>query len=113
MTSQTITLTIAGLTITVTVETPAIPAVSDAPVASVTTAFVSDTRTPIPHSSVIASVGYNVIHRTLEIEFRSGDVYQYDNVPSYIYDELIETRSAGQYFSYYIRDKYTTRKITR
>ena len=113
MTSQTITLTIAGLTITVTVDTPAIPAVSDAPVASVTTAFVGDTRTPIPHSSVIAFASYNVVTRTLTIEFQSGKTYAYDGVPEYVFDELLETNSAGRYFNYYIKDKYPTRDITR
>lgn len=107
MTTQTITLTIDGITITITTAAPAeVVAAAPAFVAAATT------RTPVV-SSVIASVGYNVVHRTLEIEFRSGDVYQYDNVPAHVYDELIDTRSAGQYFSYYIRDKYTTRKITR
>jgi hypothetical protein len=106
MTTQTITLTLAGMTITVTVDTPAIPA-TDAPVVA------AATRTPIADSSVIASVGYNVIHRTLEIEFRSGKIYQYAQVPAYIYDEMLGSRSKGQYFSHYIRDKYTTREITR
>jgi hypothetical protein len=109
MTTQTITLTTAGMTITVTVDTPAIPAVSDTPAAPVA---ATAHRMPVK-SSVIASVGYNVIHRTLEIEFVSGKVYQYAQVPAYIHDELMDTRSKGQYFSHYIRDKYTTREITR
>jgi lysyl-tRNA synthetase class 2 len=113
-TSQTITLTIAGITVTVTVATDGITVVPDAPVAAnAPSVATATTRTPIADSSVIASVGYNVIHRTLEIEFRSGKVYQYDQVPAYVYDELMETRSKGQYFSYYIRGQYRTHEISR
>lgn len=108
MTTQTIIITIAGITVGITIEAGAAPVIVT-PVPAAPTSH----RTPIAHSSVIASVGYDAISRTLDIEFRDGDVYQYDNVPSYVYDELIETRSAGQYFTYYIRGQYTTRKITR
>jgi hypothetical protein len=111
-TKQTITITIAGVTVAITVEAGAVTIDSAAGSHPVTTAQAFAVRTPV-NSSVIASIGYNVIHRTLEIEFHSGKVYQYSQVPSYVYDELMETRSKGSYFSHYIRDKYTTREITR
>ena len=38
-------------------------------------------RAPVDSSS-IATVGYDPASRTLEIEFRDGDVYQYFNVPA-------------------------------
>jgi hypothetical protein len=110
-TKQTITITIAGVTVAITVEAGAVT-IDSVDATPVTTAQAFAVRTPV-NSSVIASIGYNVIHRTLEIEFHSGKVYQYSQVPSYVYDELMETRSKGSYFSHYIRDKYTTREITR
>jgi hypothetical protein len=113
MTTQTITLTIAGITVTLTVATDGITVAPDAPVAAhAASVAAATTRTPVD-SSVIASIGYNVIHRTLEIEFKSGKVYRYESVPAYVYDELIDTKSKGQYFSYYIRGQYPTHEISR
>jgi hypothetical protein len=94
-----------NITVTITV-TPDAPAAK--PVARPATK-----RTPTNDSKVIASVGYDRLTRTLEIEFRSGKAYSYAQVSAYVYEELIEAASPGQYFSYYIRDKYTTREITR
>lgn len=75
-------------------------------------ASVAAKRTAL-HSSVIASVGYDPVALELDIEFVSGRVYRYSHVPSWRYEELIEAASPGRCFTYYIRDKYTTREITR
>lgn len=69
-------------------------------------------RTPV-YSSVIKSVGYNVIHRTLTIEFQSGAVYEYNRVPAYVYDELMDASSAGEYFNREIKPFYTGTLIQR
>lgn len=70
-------------------------------------------RTALPHSGVIASAGYNVVNRTLTLEFReSGRVYEYAKVPAYVYDELMDDSSPGRYFNYYIKDKYPTCEVT-
>ncbi|MCP4583923.1 MAG: KTSC domain-containing protein [candidate division Zixibacteria bacterium] len=53
-------------------------------------------------SSSLASVGYNSIKQTLEIEFNWGGVYQYHDVPEEVYIKLLASDSPGQYFKRYI-----------
>ena len=49
-------------------------------------------------SSNLASVGYDEISRTLEVEFKHGGIYQYFDVPISVYQELMAASSHGQYF---------------
>ena len=57
-------------------------------------------------SGVLASAGYDEDARTLEIEFTSGSVYRYYEVPPDVYDGLRAAESHGEYFSHHIRDEY-------
>lgn len=59
-------------------------------------------------SSVIHAVGHT---RVLEIEFESGRVYQYFNVPQDIYDSMLESDSKGKYFNQHIRGKFPYQEI--
>lgn len=52
------------------------------------------------------SVGYESTGKILEIEFRSGAVYQYLDVPKKVHEELQRAGSKGQYFNGEIRDEY-------
>ena len=63
-------------------------------------------------SSVLASVGYDEDAHTLEIEFHSGSVYRYFDVPSDVYDRLLAAESHGEYFSHHIRDQYPYERDT-
>jgi len=62
-------------------------------------------------SSNICSIGYDLSALLLEIEFHSGGIYQYFNVPEKIYHKLMNASSHGRYFSNYIRNKYQTKKV--
>lgn len=53
-------------------------------------------------SSNLASIGYE--NGILEIEFKSGSVYQYSGVPVFVYEALMSAPSHGKYFSAHIRD---------
>lgn len=55
-------------------------------------------------SSAITSVGYQ--HETLEIEFVSGDVYRYLDVPKSVFLELMRAPSKGTFFNERIRDSF-------
>jgi len=66
------------------------------------------TRIPVK-SSDIESVGYE--GSTLEIQFHGGGIYQYFNVPEFIYIGLMCASSYDKYFRAYIKDKYISRKI--
>jgi len=67
-------------------------------------------RRPV-ESSNIASVGYEASSATLEIEFRSGGIYRYFDVPEWVYRELMEAPPHGKYLHTHIRDKYRYMKV--
>jgi hypothetical protein len=67
-------------------------------------------RVPVSSSSLL-SVGYDAETETLEIEFNSGGVYQYYNVPQVIYDGLMQAGSCGQYFYANIRYAFPCAKL--
>jgi len=67
-------------------------------------------RVPVS-SSNLHSVGYDSTSQILEIEFNSGSIYQYFNVPSDIYHGLMNAGSHGQYFGQYIRNVFRYRQI--
>jgi hypothetical protein len=59
------------------------------------------------------SVGYEAKSRILEIEFDSGAVYQYLDVPLRAYEELRAAESKGRYFNSEIRDSYSYVQVSR
>jgi hypothetical protein len=59
-------------------------------------------------SSVLSSIGYDPVSMTLEIEFHSGAVYRYLEVPRTAYQQLLAAPSLGRHFNAEIRDRYRT-----
>jgi|Tabmets5t2r1_1033131.scaffolds.fasta_scaffold551769_1 hypothetical protein len=55
-------------------------------------------------SDAMRSVGY--LNGTLEIEFVSGDVHRYFDVPRPLYDEFVRAPSLGRFFNRWIRDRF-------
>ena len=62
-------------------------------------------------SSNIRTVGYETDNQILEIEFNSGAVYQYANVPISEYEGLMNADSKGKYFHANIKDRYSFEKL--
>lgn len=62
-------------------------------------------------SSNISSIGYDEDSLTLEVEFHSGAVYQYFDVPLNVFKGLIDAGSKGQYFAQHIKGYYRYAKI--
>lgn len=62
-------------------------------------------------STAIASVGYDEATALMEIEFTSGEVYQYFAVPRAVYTGLVDAESAGRFFREHIRDVYPSRHV--
>lgn len=58
-------------------------------------------------SSNISSIGYDPKTYTLEIEFHSGGVYQYHDIPQSEYDALMSASSHGSYFARNIKNRYS------
>ncbi|HEX8744586.1 MAG TPA: KTSC domain-containing protein [Thermoleophilaceae bacterium] len=65
-------------------------------------------RVPV-ESDALSSVGYE--DETLEIEFSSGTVYQYYDVPEDVYEELMRATSHGEFFSDQIRDHFRYARV--
>ena len=57
-------------------------------------------------SSMIASLGYRADTSTLEVEFNSGAVWQYYDVPESIYYDMMNSGSLGKFFHANIRGQY-------
>jgi lysyl-tRNA synthetase class 2 len=57
-------------------------------------------------SAVIKAFDYDELSKILRVEFSSGSVYKYHDIPESIYQELQNAPSKGQYFNAQIRDKF-------
>lgn len=68
-------------------------------------------RTPVSSTS-LKSVGYDPQTQTLELEFASGSVYQYANVPPEVHQALLEAESLGRYFIDNIEKNYTYQRVS-
>jgi hypothetical protein len=68
-------------------------------------------RTPL-QSKAIVSAGYDAEQRALELEFASGRVYRYEDVPHGTYEWLLRAPSKGGYFARMINDRYAYRDVT-
>ncbi len=66
-------------------------------------------RIPVS-SSFLAAVGYNAETQTLEVEFRSGRIYQYFNFWPETHQKLMEAESVGTFYSRAIAGKYDHRR---
>lgn len=62
-------------------------------------------------SSTIVSIGYDTASETLEIEFKTGGVYQYYNVPEAVYQQLMASDSKGKFLHIYIKNSFAYSRI--
>ena len=69
-------------------------------------------RKPV-QSSMFLSVGYDRREKLLEVEFVSGRVYQYLDVPASEYRDLMRAESKGSYFNNHIRECYRHAQVSR
>jgi hypothetical protein len=64
-------------------------------------------------SRAIRTVGYDPEARELEIEFQSGQVYLYEEVPQSVYDWLLRAPNKGIFVTRQITGHYPERAISR
>jgi len=62
-------------------------------------------------SSNIHSVGYDNKNMILQIQFLKGGVYEYYEVPEYIFKELINAESKGRFAAAYIFSSYRYKRV--
>ena len=63
------------------------------------------TRQPV-HSHALAAVGYSKRLHALEVEFISGAIYRYSNVPPEIYRDLLGAPSKAQFYDANVRGHF-------
>jgi len=62
-------------------------------------------------SSNIKSIGYDPDAEILEVEFKDGAVYQYEDVPKKLHLKLMKTKSPGKVFYAEIKGKFKSSKF--
>ncbi len=67
-------------------------------------------RQPL-ESRAVVSAGYDADAQVLELEFRSGRVYRYENVPGSVYGWLLRTRNKGGFVSRMVSGRYPERAL--
>lgn len=69
-------------------------------------------RIPVA-STNIRSIGYDAQSAILEVEFTSGDIYQYFNVPEHLYQQFLHASSHGGFLNdNIIKYHYRYRKVS-
>ncbi|MFR5263994.1 KTSC domain-containing protein [Clostridium sp.] len=61
-------------------------------------------------SSNLIAVGYDETTMTLRIQFTNG-TYDYFNVPSNVYEQLMTAPSKGSYHNRFIKNSYSYKRI--
>ena len=69
-------------------------------------------RQPVD-SSAAASIGYDSATGTLEVEYKSGGVYRYYNVPESIYQQLMSAESIGAFLNVHIKPTYSRSDVDK
>ena len=62
-------------------------------------------------SSILEAVAYDPAGRRLLLRFRTGAIFEYENVPPVVYEEMLAAPSKGGYFSEYVRPDYPYRRV--
>ena len=62
-------------------------------------------------STTLAAVGYDEAQNALELEFRSGAIYHYFDVPVDVHEQLLKASSRGGYFNRVIRGRFPYRLL--
>jgi hypothetical protein len=64
----------------------------------------------VVNSSTINSVGFE--NGILEVEFVSGSVYRYFDVPQEVFESLVNAPSVGEFFNENIRSIYGHERVS-
>lgn len=63
------------------------------------------------HSRVFRSVGYDPATGVLELEFKGGRIYQYEQVPAELYPQFFDGRSVGHFYNSAIKGRFQCRLV--
>jgi hypothetical protein len=62
-------------------------------------------------STTLATIAYDDAQRLLQLQFRSGAVYQYFGVPAAVHQALLRADSKGRHFNQAIRGWFPYRLV--
>jgi hypothetical protein len=62
-------------------------------------------------STNVASIGFDKEASTLEVEFKTGGIYQYLSVPEQTFSAFMLASSKGRFFEQKIRNIFRTKRI--
>ena len=66
------------------------------------------------NSSNIDRAGYDKENRTLEIKFKNGSVYRYEDVPEIMYTDIFRSKSPGAFVQRWIvKGQYKNSKVNK
>jgi len=65
-------------------------------------------RIPVK-SSNLKAIGYK--SEIMEVEFLSGSVYEYSEVPQEKYDDLMSAPSKGKYYNQHIKGEFPSKRL--
>jgi hypothetical protein len=68
-------------------------------------------RVPVGRSSALRSVGYDPETLDLEVEFESGAVYRYLDVPPEVVEGFIDAPSKGAFLTEHIKPHYDVEHV--
>jgi len=68
-------------------------------------------RLQLVNSKMLIAAGYDPKSLILEVVYRTGGTYRYQDVPSYRYEELLSAESIGQYMYKHIIGHYDYERV--
>lgn len=68
-------------------------------------------RRAVP-STHLRSVGYDRLRKVMEVEFKNGRIYTFEDVPEDMHKGLTEASSAGSYFNSVIKPKFQGKEVS-
>jgi hypothetical protein len=105
MSTITLDITLAGVTVSVTItgKEGSAPSPVIVPQIAQTASF--------DRSSFLDSATYDHEARALDITMKTGKAYRYFEVEPWVFESLILSESAGQFYTYEIKPNYTCQKL--
>jgi hypothetical protein len=107
MSTITLDITLAGNDITITITTREKEGSAPSPVIVPQIAQTAS----FDRSSFLDSATYDHEARALDITMKTGKAYRYFEVEPWVFESLILSESAGQFYTYEIKPNYTCQKL--
>lgn len=64
-----------------------------------------------PESSNISSFGYEESNQVLRVEFKNGSLYEYFDIPEFVFDGMRNAGSKGEYLAHNIKGTYRYARV--